>query len=241
MPRKRIILMLSILLLVLPTALVLYTLFDNRNYGLISLVMVFLALIPFLMRYEMKKPPAREWIPIVTMAAIAAVGRFAFAPLPHFKPVSAIIIVTAMVFGAEAGFLTGALAALASNLFFGQGPWTPWQMFAWGMIGFLAGALAKHGFLKKKWQICLYGATTGYLYGWILNIWAASTMMMAEMSWQAFLSLYVSSFVLDSVHSISTVIFLLLIAGSWGAKLRRVQLKFGILCEANVKGPLTRN
>ena len=105
------------------------------------------------------------------MAAIAAVGRAAFAFAPHFKPTSAIIIITAMVFGPEAGFLTGAIAALASNLFFGQGPWTPWQMFAWGLIGFLAGLLSKAGLLKKKWQLVVFGIACGYIYGWILNIW----------------------------------------------------------------------
>lgn len=220
----------ALLLTGVPAALVLHTLFDNRNFGLISFVVVTLGLIPFLMRYEQKKPPAREWIPLVVMAAIAAAGRFAFAPIPHFKPVSAIVIITAMVFGAEAGFLTGAMAALSSNLFFGQGPWTPWQMFAWGMVGFAAGILAKRGALSKRRQLCAFGLATGFLYGWIMNVWAASTMMMAEMNWHAFFFLYAASFPLDLLQGVSTVLFLLLLSDSWGAKLRRVQLKFGIRC-----------
>lgn len=143
--------------LVFPAALFIFTLSDGHNYAFLSFVMVILAMVPFLMLYELKKPKAREWIPLAVMAAIAAVGRMAFALTPHFKPVSAIIIITAMVFGPEAGFLTGAVAALASNLLFGQGPWTPWQMFAWGLIGFLAGLLSKAGLLKKKWQLFLLG------------------------------------------------------------------------------------
>lgn len=212
----------------IPAALAVYTLVDNRNYGLISFIVVLFALVPFLMRYEMKKPPAREWIPLVTMAAIAAVGRFIFAPIPHFKPVSAIVIITAMVFGPEAGFLTGALSALVSNLFFGQGPWTPWQMFAWGLIGFIAGLLNKKGWLKKKWQQLIYGLLTGFLYGWILNIWSA-TMLMQELTLKSFLYLYLTSFGLDLLHGIATVIFLWLLSDSWTEKLRRVKVKFGII------------
>ena len=100
------------IILVYPLSLTLYTMYDNRNYGFISMFFVSLAIVPFLMMYEMKKPQAREWIPLAVMAALAAVGRVAFAPIPHFKPTSAIIIITATVFGPEAGFLTGAFTAL---------------------------------------------------------------------------------------------------------------------------------
>lgn len=216
------------IMLGIPLSLAIYTFVDNRNYGLISFIVVLFALVPFLMRYDLKKPPAREWIPLVTMAAIASVGRFIFAPIPHFKPVSAIVIITAMVFGPEAGFLTGALAALVSNLFFGQGPWTPWQMFAWGLIGFIAGLLNKHGLLKRKWQQLIYGLLTGFLYGWILNIWSAS-MLMQELTLKSFLYLYATSFGLDLLHGVATVIFLFMLADSWTAKLKRVKIKFGIL------------
>lgn len=220
--------MLVLIAVIFPAVLVVFTLSGGHNYALISFIMVILAMVPFLMLYEMKKPQAREWIPLAVMAAIAAVGRAAFAFLPHFKPVSAIIIITAMVFGPEAGFLTGAIAALASNLFFGQGPWTPWQMFAWGLIGFVAGLLAKGGLLKKKWQLLLFGMATGYVYGWILNIWSGAGFLY-ELSLQSYLSLCVTSFIPDTIHGVSTVIFLWLLSDSWGAKLRRVKTKFGIL------------
>ena len=226
--RNRTKLMAFLLIAVFPAALVLFTLYNNRNYALISLFLVVMALVPFLMLYERKRPQPREWIPLAVMAAIAAVGRAAFAGVPHFKPVSAIVIITAMVFGPEAGFLTGAVSALASNLFFGQGPWTPWQMFSWGLIGFLAGVLAKRGWLRKKWQLFLYGSATGFLYGWIMNIWAGMGFLY-DLTWQTYLMLGVSSFTTDLIHSVSTVIFLWLLADSWVAKLRRVKYKFGIL------------
>ena len=114
-----------LIVVIFPLSLIMYTLKDGRSYAFISMLFVILSIIPFLMIYEMKKPQAREWIPLAVMAALAAIGRVAFAPVPFVKPTSAIIIITASVFGPEAGFLTGAVSALASNLFFGQGPWTP--------------------------------------------------------------------------------------------------------------------
>lgn len=79
---------------------------------------------------------------LVVLAALAAAGRILFAPIPDFKPVSAIAIIAGVVFGRKSGFMVGALAALASNFFFGQGPWTPWQMYAWGLVGYGARLLA---------------------------------------------------------------------------------------------------
>ena len=209
-----------------PLLLLLFTIHGGRHYALVSLVMVLAALALFFVRYEKKRPPAREWVPLAVMAALAALGRMAFAPLPHAKPMSAVIIITALVFGAEAGFLTGAMAALGSNFFFGQGPWTPWQMFAWGLIGFGAGWLGKRGWLEKKWQCCLYGMASGLLYGWVLNLWSATAITGQDNS--GFFALCLFSLPVDLLHGGATVLFLLLIGDSWGAKLRRVQLKFGL-------------
>ena len=127
-----------------------------------------------------------ELTPIALMAALCVVGRAAFAliPLPNFKPVSAIIIITAAAFGPEAGYLTGALAGFVSNFLFGQGPWTPWQMFCWGCIGFVAGLLVKAGIFgpigkeqpqkngkrKKPIRLCIYGLASGFAYGWVMNL-----------------------------------------------------------------------
>ena len=220
--------LLLLIVVVFPICLWLYTLSDGRGYAFISMIFVILSMIPFLMIYEMKKPQAREWIPLAVMAALAAVGRVAFAPIPFFKPTSAIIIITSSVFGPESGFLTGALSALASNLFFGQGPWTPWQMFAWGIIGFLSGYLIKKDIINNKIKLYIFGALTGFIFGWIMNIWTA-TGYMYEFSWSAFFALYISSFIPDLIHSISTVIFLRFLYDPWRAKLKRVKLKFGLV------------
>mgnify|MGYP002514180032 CR=1 FL=1 len=165
---------------------------------------------------------------IAVMCALAVVGRVAFEMLPQFKPVAALVIISGIMLGGEAGFLVGATSAFVSNFFFGQGPWTPWQMFAWGLIGFIAGLLSKAGLLKKKWQMVVFGVASGYIYGWILNIWNGAGFVYG-LSWQTYLSLCVTSIIPDGIHSAATVIFLLLLSDSWGAKLRRVKQKFGIL------------
>lgn len=217
-----------IIALVFPICLGIYTLLGGRAYALMSMLFIILAILPFLMIYEMKKPQAREWIPLAVMAALASVGRVAFAPIPFFKPTSAIIIITASVFGPEAGFLTGAMSALASNLFFGQGPWTPWQMFSWGIIGFLSGYLIKKDIINNKTKLYIFGGFTGFIFGWIMNIWTA-TGYMYEFSWSSFFGLYTASFFPDLTHSISTIIFLKFLYDPWRAKLKRVKLKFGLV------------
>lgn len=114
---------------------------------LLGLLFLLVSAVPFFLVFDRRRPQARELVPVAVMAAIAVVGRavFAIVPLPHFKPCSAIIMITALVFGPETGFLTGALTAFVSNFLFGQGPWTPWQMFCWGLIGFLTGLMKNAG------------------------------------------------------------------------------------------------
>ncbi len=93
-------------------------------------------------------PRLHDMMPVVVLAALAAAGRILFSPFPDLKPVSAIAIIAGIMFGRRSGFMVGALAALASNFFFGQGAWTPWQMYAWGLVGYLAGVLAQAGAFK---------------------------------------------------------------------------------------------
>ena len=114
---------------------------NDRSEIFIALCIIGLAMIPFFMVFEERKPQAREILLIAVMAAIAVVGRMAFFMIPQFKPMAAVVILAGVGLGAEAGFLTGTMAGFVSNFFFGQGPWTPWQMFSFGIIGFLAGIL----------------------------------------------------------------------------------------------------
>ena len=125
--------------------------------ALLTVVTALLAVGVFFASFETSRPSLRQVMPTVVLAALAAAGRMLFAPIPDFKPVSAICILAGAVFGRRSGFMVGALAALVSNFFFGQGPWTPWQMYAWGLVGYLAGVLADRGWLDRTPVLLAFG------------------------------------------------------------------------------------
>ena len=103
-----------------------------------SLFLLAVIMLPFYIRFERKAFVSREIVLVAVLAAIAAVSRVPFSILPSVQPTSFVIIVSAIVFGSETGFMIGATAAIVSNIL---DKWTPWQMFSWGMIGFIAGLL----------------------------------------------------------------------------------------------------
>lgn len=204
--------------------------FGSRVYYFISMAIMFYALIPFFMVFEGRKPQARELMILATMAALACAGRAAFFMLPNFKPIIAVVIVSGIAFGGEAGFLVGAMTMLVSNFLFGQGPWTPWQMFAMGFIGFLSGILYQKGWLPtRRFRLSFYGfLVTVFLYGGIMNP-AAMFMSMYEFTWTGLLAYYISGIPIDCVHGISTFIFLWFGARPLLEKLQRIKVKYGLL------------
>ena len=129
-------------------ALAACALLQLEQSGLLTLLVGCAAVAVFFCGFEAGRPALRQIVPTATLGALAAAGRILFAPIPDFKPVSAICIIAGAVFGKHSGFMVGALAALCSNFFFGQGPWTPWQMYAWGLVGYIAGALAQTGMFE---------------------------------------------------------------------------------------------
>jgi uncharacterized membrane protein len=205
-------------------------LFGIRVYYVISLIIMIYAMIPFFMVFEGRKPQAREMIVLATMAALACAGRAAFFMLPSFKPIVAIVIISGIAFGGEAGFLVGAVTMLVSNFLFGQGPWTPWQMFAMGFIGFLSGILHQKGLLPaRRLTLCLYGfLVTFFIYGGIMNA-AAMFMSVSQFTWAGLLAIYISGAPVDLVHAFSTFIFLWLGARPLLEKLQRIKIKYGLL------------
>lgn len=148
---------LLIFLLVIPATLFFGLRMSGRAYYLTSTLVIIEIIIPFLLAFESRKPKASEMVVIAVLAALAVVGRVAI-PIPNFKFVFAIIMLSGIALGSEAGFLVGALAAFASNFFYGQGTHTPWQMFAYGAGGMLAGFLFAKGRLpRKKWVMAAFG------------------------------------------------------------------------------------
>ena len=166
---------------------------------------------------------------IAVLCAINVAGRAALFMLPEFKPVWALTIIAGVAFGGETGFLVGAMTMLASNVLFSQGPWTPWQMFAMGIIGFLAGVLFRKGLLRRnRLALCIFGTIACIvIYGGIMNP-AAALMAASEVNWGVILSYYVSGFPVDCVHAAATWIFLWFAAEPMLEKLDRIKVKYGL-------------
>jgi energy-coupling factor transport system substrate-specific component len=121
--------------------------------------------------YERAHPTARVIALVATLAALAALGRIAFAPLPNVKPTTDIVLISGYVLGGAPGFAVGAVAALASNLFFGQGPWTPWQMAAWGGVGLAGAGLARvAGRELGRFSLAAACALASLGYGVVMNL-----------------------------------------------------------------------
>ena len=201
-------------------------LFKGKQYAWISLCVALLSCLPVFLQFEHKRADTKRLILIASMTALSVLGRIIFTPIPGFKPVTAMVVSTALYFGSEAGFLTGALSALISNFWFGQGPWTPFQMFAWGILGLIAGLLAS--LLKRNIiLLSLYGALSGILYSVIMDVW---TVLWADGGFN--LSRYVaalaSSLPFTAIYALSSFIFLLLLGKPIGKILERVQTKYGI-------------
>jgi len=203
---------------------------DDRKYYAISMIILIETLIPFAFLFERRKPQARELIVISVLCALAVAGRAVFYMLPQFKPVAAIVIIAGICFGSETGFLVGAITSFVSNMFVGQGPWTPWQMFAFGLIGFLAGVLfQKRLFRKNKASICIMGSiVTFVIYGIIMN--SASVLMWQEKpNFEMLVSAYLVGVPFDLMHSAATAFFLYFISLPMIEKLERVKIKYGMI------------
>ena len=205
-------------------------LLDNRKYFFISMLVLFETMLPFFLIFENRRPEARELVLISVVAAIAVIGRAIFFMLPSFKPITAIVIIAGACLGPEAAFLTGAMTAFVSNFFFGQGPWTPWQMFSFGIIGFLTGLLFRRGILTtKRLPLCIYGViVTICIYGFLMDTYTVLTLDFVS-SKAEILAIYASGFPVNCVHASATFIFLYLISKPMIEKLDRVRIKYGIM------------
>ena len=195
--------------------------------ALLTLMVVLAALALFFSVYERRRPRLRETMPVAVLAALAAAGRILFAPFPDVKPVSAIAIVAGASFGRQSGFMVGALAALVSNFFFGQGPWTPWQMYAWGLVGYGAGLLARSRLFSRTAGVCAYGFVACLGYGFILNLWSILGFFHPQTAAEA-LAVYAAALPFDIAHGVATVAFLLILYAPWRRKIARVKVKYGL-------------
>jgi len=202
----------------------------GRKYYFISMLILIETMVPFAIVFEGRKPQARELVIIAVLCALCVVGRAAFFMLPEFKPVVALVIIAGIAFGGESGFLVGAMSMLASNIIMGQGTWTPWQMFAMGIIGFLAGVLFRKNVLKRtRFSMCVFGAISAtVIYGGIMNPASLYTWT-SRIETKSLIAYYISGFPWDLVRAASTVFFLWIAAEPMLEKLDRIKVKYGLI------------
>jgi energy-coupling factor transport system substrate-specific component len=207
-------------------------LFREKYYAWISLCVAVLTCLPIWYDFERRETGSAELMVLSVMTSLSVAGRFLFAWLPGFKPVTAITVITAMWLGAEPGFIVGSLSALLSNFYFGQGPWTPFQMFSWGLIGGIAGLIAKP-LRRHKLLLCLYGVFAGVFFSLIMDLW--STFWMGDgFSIPRYLALAAAALPTTVEYAVSNVIFLLALAGPIGDKLERIRTRYGLFREQSM-------
>ena len=232
LPKRTVAMAVSALLLIPVTLFIGVFYLQRQQYAIVSVLVLFECMLPFFLVFEGRKPQARELVVIAVLCAISVAGRAAFFMLPQFKPVMAMTIISGVALGGESGFLVGALSMLVSNMFFSQGPWTPWQMFCMGIIGFLAGVLFRKGLLRRtRGSLCVFGVFSAIvIYGGIMN--PASVLMWANtetLTWKVLLTYYVTGFPLDCVHAAATAFFLWIAAEPLLEKLDRIKRKYGLM------------
>lgn len=227
--KKSNIVTLLIFFLLIPATLFLGTKIPGRSYYITSTLMILELMVPFFMAFEGRKPQARELVVIAVMCAIAIVARTAI-PIPHFKAIFAVIMLSGIAFGPEAGFMVGAISAFASNFFYGQGAYTPWQMMAYGAGGMLAGfCFAKGRLPQKPWIMALFGFFATILWVGPLLDCSHIFLMLSVINRDSILAALLSGFPVNLSQAICTVLIMLLFGRALLDKLDRVKTKYGMM------------
>ena len=188
--------------------------FYDMNWALFSFIMIGLFLIFFFWRFEKSPVSSKEVALIATMAALASVSRIPFSAVVSLQPVTFLVMLSGYVFGARTGFMVGALTALVSNFFLGQGPWTPWQMFCWGLCGAVTSFFGRKNRDFHLFSFTLLGVAWAFLFGWIMNFWHWVAFIY-PLNWRTFLGTYAASLPFDVIHAVGNVIFTLVFGKSF--------------------------
>ncbi|THG37039.1 ECF transporter S component [Adlercreutzia caecimuris] len=200
-----------------------------------AVLIIALAAAPFLISFERSRPDAREVVLMAVLTALAVASRAAFAFVPHFKPMAGVVMIAGIALGPRAGFLVGALAALASGFLFGQGPWTPFQMLAFGAAGAAAGLLGACGAFPRAGlslgqRVGL--AAGGFVFvvlvlGPILDT-STLFLMASSLTPASAAAVYLAGLPVNTVHGAATALTLLLAANPLLGQIARVRRKYGL-------------
>ncbi|TCO71479.1 ECF transporter S component [Marinisporobacter balticus] len=176
------------------------------NYGVISVSILLISFICIFVSYERQSISVKEISLIATLSALAGVSRVPFAAIPNVQPTTFLVIISGYVFGPGFGFMVGGIATLASNVFLGQGPWTPWQMLAWGLAGFSGGILRKFFKNPSRLLLGIFAFCWGFLFDYIMNLWHWLAFVY-PLTVQSFIVTYINSFYFDLMHAVGNFTF----------------------------------
>lgn len=201
-------------------------LFSGKYYDVASLIAAFLSCIPFYITFEKSKATSKEIMLVALMTAFSVCGRIMFSFIPFFKPITAFTIISGMYLSVPAGFICGSFSALISNIYFGQGPWTLFQMISWGLIGFISGVIGEK-LLEKRIILVIYAFISGVLFSLIMDLWTVLNID-KEFNFSRYIIQLISSFPIMIIYSLSNIVFLILLQKPIGKKLKRAKKRYGI-------------
>lgn len=206
---------------------------ESVNYYVVSVMILVLSMLPLFASFEKSVVSAREITLTSTLIAIAVVSRVAFYLIPQVKPISAVVIASAVCLGAERGYIIGAFSAFVSNFIFGQGYWTPFQMVALGLVGLIAGLIFKK-IKVNKWTLSIVGfVLSSVLYGVIVDISTVLMLSSSELNIKSALSVFVAGVPFSLTFGVATAVFLFLFGTAFIKKIDRVNTKYDLVQNSN--------
>jgi uncharacterized membrane protein len=231
MGRKQILTIVSLLLAAAAVVVGTVVLHD-RSYYLITAVILLVALLPFAALFRRRGVKARELVTVATMTAIAVASRGAFYMLPAVKPLCGIAIITGVALGEEIGFVVGALSMFLSNFLFGQGAWTPFQVFGMGLAVLVASWILRRGTLRDNRVVSAFvgGLCCFLLYGGVADSCAVLAMA-PDFTWKSVTAILLSGLPFNAIHGGMTALTIFFLGKGIGEKLERMCKKYGLFAE----------
>lgn len=223
-------------LLTLAAAVVWQIFFSEQiNYYITSVAVLVISMLPFFAGFELKRISTAEITLVATFIALAVVSRAVFYLIPQFKPIGAVVIISAVCLGAQRGYIVGSFSAFISNFIFGQGFWTPFQMVALGLVGFISGLIFKK-IKAKRISLSIVGFALCFaLYGLIVDMSTVISVYGNDFDLSGALSIYLTGLPFSAVFGVATAVFLFLFGEAFIKKTQRVIKKYGLICTQEKK------
>lgn len=231
MSKRKIISAIIICLLIPALVICGYFLTSGGHYYLVSVIIIAVSMLPFFLSLERKRLKSGELVITAAVIAIAVASRAAFFFLPNIKPMCGILTAVAVSFGAEFGFVSGALSVLLSNFIYGQGMWTPFQMLGMGLTVFVSSVIIRAFRIKNRFVSGIVsGLSCFILYGLVVDL-SSVFMMLSEYNLKSVSAIYLSGMPFNAIHGLTTAVVVALIQPSIIRKLERIKTKYGLFCE----------